>query len=596
MTQRPAKTLARPVTPWFDRYAPWLVALVPLLLYLPALRLGFVYFDDDILLLINHEKIGNLAKLGRAFRTDAFFSTMSPYYRPLQTVSFMLEAALGSTSPAIYHFGNILLHTLTCLALWRLLNLLGLSRGKALVGTLLYAVHPMTGQAVLWIPARGDLMVTLFGILSFAALIDYSRDGKLKHLAIHATTLAAALFSKESGVLLPLLFAAWMLFLRGKAFRKQDPAVWFSWLLVVALWYFMRYISIEHRSDGQIGPHAILGNLPFLPEIVARFFFPFGLSVAPVFSPVLTLTGAVAALAVVVFLFARPQKGALPLVLFGALWFLAFSLPNMFVRLNSAADSWEYLNHRTYLPYVGFLVMVLAAIPGKWVDLALKPARFIVPGILILLAGFSVAQQNRYTDGIAFWGSALKNHPERSWFHYYMGRYYFKHKDNVTYEKYLLEAEALKSYPEFKYQLGMIAFADRKDYDKAYDYFTKAFREGYGDPEGRANFIALCLESSADRYAKGDFDGAVSRCREAVANDPENADAAYNLGLYLVNAGNKQEAASMWQRAIRLNPDLSGAYRSLCLYYRYDAKRADSANWYAREYMRHGGTENLVSP
>ena len=60
MTQRPAKTLARPVTPWFDRYAPWLVALVPLLLYLPALRLGFVYFDDDILLLINHEKIGNL--------------------------------------------------------------------------------------------------------------------------------------------------------------------------------------------------------------------------------------------------------------------------------------------------------------------------------------------------------------------------------------------------------------------------------------------------------------------------------------------------------------------------------------------------------
>lgn len=582
--------------PWFDRYAPWLVALVPLLLYLPALRLGFVYFDDDILLLINREKIGNLANLGRAFSTDAFFSNMSPYYRPLQTVSFMLEAAVGGTSPAIYHFGNVLLHTLTCLALWRLLNLLGLGRGKALVGTLFYAVHPMAGQAALWIPARGDLMVTLFGLLSFSALIDYSRNGKAKDLAVHAIAFAAAIFSKESGALLPFMFGSYMLFLRGKAFRKQDYRVWLVWLAVGALWYLLRYNAIEHRSDGQVGFHAVAGNLPFLPETIARFFFPFGLSVAPVFSPFLTLAGAVAALGLVIYVIAKPQKGVRFLILFGTLWFIAFSLPNMFVRLNSAADSWEYLNHRTYLPYVGLLVMVLAAIPAGWVDLSLKPARYIVPGVLLLLGGFSLVQQNRYENGITFWGSALQEHPERSWFHYYMGRYYFKHNDNATYEKYLQEAEALKSYPEFKYQLGMIAFADRKDYEKAYDYFTKAFREGYGDPEGRANFIALCLESSADRYSKGDFEGAVSRCREAVINDPENADAAYNLGLYLVNAGKKQEAALMWQRAISLNPGLTGAYRSLCLYYRYDAKRADSANWYAREYLRHGGTENLVSP
>jgi hypothetical protein len=50
----------------------------------------------------------------------------------------------------------------------------------------------------------------------------------------------------------------------------------------------------------------------------------------------------------------------------------------------------------------------------------------------------------------------------------------------------------------------------------------------------------------------------------------------------------------MWLRAIRCKPDLTNAYRSLSLYYRYDAKKIDSANWYAHEYNKHGGKENLI--
>jgi tetratricopeptide (TPR) repeat protein len=75
-----------------------------------------------------------------------------------------------------------------------------------------------------------------------------------------------------------------------------------------------------------------------------------------------------------------------------------------------------------------------------------------------------------------------------------------------------------------------------------------------------------------------------------------NGVAAYNLGLYLINNGEKQRAASMWRRAIRLKPDLTEAYRGLCLYYQFDMKKADSAAWFAREFNNHGGTGNLISP
>jgi len=88
------------------RYSSLLVIIVPFLLYLSALRLGFVYFDDDILILGNFEKISHISNIGHAFRTDAFFASLSPYYRPLLNVSLMLDAAVGGKKP-------------TCLSSWK---------------------------------------------------------------------------------------------------------------------------------------------------------------------------------------------------------------------------------------------------------------------------------------------------------------------------------------------------------------------------------------------------------------------------------------------------------------------------------------------
>jgi tetratricopeptide (TPR) repeat protein len=578
------------------RYSPLIILVVTMALYLPALRLGFVYFDDDILILSNYDKISNLANIGKAFRSDAFFANLSPYYRPLQTVSFMPEAMIGGRSPAIYHLGNILYHVMTCLSLLWLLGLLGFSRQKALAATLVFTVHPVMGQAVLWIPARGDLLVTMFAIISFGLFVRFLRERKPHLLILHSLCIAGAVFSKESGVFLPPLFLLYLVLKREKLISSKTIALAGSWITVLTVWYFLRYISIDHRSDGQLGLHAMVKNLAFLPEAVSRFFFPFDLPVTPVFTSGYTLGGIVAILAIVVYAFIKGNRSYLPLVFFGAVWFAGFCLPNMFVRLSSADDHFEYLLHRTYLPSAGLIIMLLGLFPDKWFDIAVRPVRIILPSILVLLAIFSFTQQSKYANAQSYWGSAIEYQPGKSWFYYFMGRYYFKQKDNDTYEQYLLKAESIKSYGEFKYQLGMIYFSDRKSYDTAYNYFSAAFRQGYADPKGREYFIALCLEASAYYYSKGDFKKAIKLCGEALVNDPGNADAAYNLGIYLINDGEKQKAASMWLQAIRLNPELTRAYRSLVLYYRYDAKKADSANWYAREYRKYGGTEDLISP
>jgi protein O-mannosyl-transferase len=578
------------------RYPALLVLIIPLLLYVSALRLGFVYFDDDMLVLGNYEKISHLSNLWQAFRTDAFFASVSPYYRPLQNVSLMIDAQLGGKSAFIYHLGNILYHMLSCMSLFWLLGLMGFSKPKSLVATIIFAVHPMMGHAVLWIPARGDLLVTLFGLLSFSLFILYLRDRKVRHLLLQVLCLAGAMFSKESAVFIPVLFVLYILVKKEKIWDPGKLILYGSWVLVLALWYYLRYISIDHRNDNQFGVHALVQNLPFLPEMVARLVFPFNLPVTPVFTPGYSLAGIVLILLIIIFIFSRKDKKQFPFIIFGATWFIGFCIPNMFVRLTTANDNFEYLLHRSYLPSIGFLIMLLAACPERWFVLTKRPNNLIIGMLILLFSGFSLYQQNKYTDAVSFWGSSLKYQPGKAWFHYYLGRYYFKQKDNLRYEKHLLEADSLKSYAEFKYQLGMISFINKKDYETAYRYFASAFKQGYGEQEGRANFILLCLESSADFFQKGEYSKAVKRCEEAVVNDPGNADAAYNLGIYLVNNGEKQRAASMWLRAIRLKPNLTQAYLSLCMYYRFDMKKADSANWYAREYGKHGGKENLISP
>jgi protein O-mannosyl-transferase len=578
------------------QYSALFVVLIPFMLYISALRLGFVYFDDDILVLDNYEKISHLSNLGQAFRSDAFFARMCPYYRPLMNVSYMVDAAIGGKSPMIYHFSNMVYHLLNCLSLLWLLTLMGFSKPKILIGTLIFAVHPMMGHAVLWIPARGDLLVTLFALLSISHLILFHRDNKPYQLIIHLFCFAGAIFSKESAVYLPVLFFLWLIIKKLKIFSLKNVILVSFWLLILSFWYFLRLISVDQRDDGQVGFRALFQNIFFLPETVARFFFPFVSPVTPVFSSMYTLAGIVAMIVIVVFIFKLNIRNKLPVILFGAAWFVGFCFPNMLVRLVAAGDSFEYLPHRTYLPYIGLLILLLAALPQKWFEIKNRGSQILIGLILFLFSFASVAQQKNYLDAMSYWGSAIRYSPGKAWFHYYLGRYYFKNKDYARFEQYLLTADSLKSYPEFKYHLAMVAFLDKKDYEKAYSYFSQAFGMGYGNAEARANYVNLCIESSSYFFQKGSYIQAIERCEEALNNDPSNGVAAYNLGIYLINTGEKQRAASMWYQAIRFKPDLTDAYRSLCLYYQYDVKKADSAAWFAREFNNHGGTGNLISP
>ena len=174
LTRKTARTSssppAAPVPRWL-RFAPLYIALAVLAVYATAPSFKFIGFDDTEILKQRYFIIGDLSKIKLAFITDAFLGTNGSFYRPLQTVSFMLDALIGGPSPFIYHLTNLVLCIVGSLCVFWLLLTLSYQRLSSLLLALLFALHPMFVPMVAWVPTRGDLLLTIFVIVSFVLFI-----------------------------------------------------------------------------------------------------------------------------------------------------------------------------------------------------------------------------------------------------------------------------------------------------------------------------------------------------------------------------------------------------------------------------------------
>lgn len=577
------------------KYAPMIVILLPLIVFISSVNLGLTYFDDDILIIQNQSKLSDLSNLGKAFRSDAFFENLSPYYRPMMNVSFMFDTLIGQGKIPAYHLFNVIYHVLVCLLLYRFLLLLGISVSSSLATVMIFSIHPVMGNAVYWIPARGDLLVTMFALLSMITFLNFVRTRRYYWIPLQILAFTAAMFSKESAIALPILFLLLAIFPAKKLTNRELMLFLVLWIGIISFWYTMRYVTMDHRIDSQRGISPMLQNLPFLPESLTRLALPFFLPVTPVFTPLITFLGICIAAGLAFLLFYRRNHWIPSLVFIGIIWFLIFSAPNMFVRLASARDNFEYLLHRMYLPSVGLLIMATGLISSEFLIQVKKRTGLIFLSVLIILIISNFHQKQKYRNAETFWTSSIAYAPERSWFYYQYGRYYFKQKEIEKYEKLVLKADSLSSYPNFHYQLAMIYFSEYKDYDKAYRYFMSALRQkGYGEEKAaRTNFVLFCIESSYDLFKKNKISEAIERCQLGLNTDPSNATAAYNLGIYHVTMGNKKEAVRFWELAIKNDPELSDPYKSLAIYYLFDEKDTNRAKIFNKKYETLSGQKGV---
>ena len=182
------------------------IIALSLIVYLRTVDFGYTGLDDILIIKQNSAVFEDISKIGIAFKTDAFLRKVSSsYYRPLQTVTYFIDAQMGVDNPWFFHVTNLILHILTCLVFYKLCKKLSFSDLLSLAAVLVFCCHPLFVHAVAWIPSRGDLMLTLFGMLVLLTFLYYIETKQLKYLILHTLFFLLAMFSKETAMAFPAL-------------------------------------------------------------------------------------------------------------------------------------------------------------------------------------------------------------------------------------------------------------------------------------------------------------------------------------------------------------------------------------------------------
>jgi tetratricopeptide (TPR) repeat protein len=172
------------------------------LCYIPAMGAGFVW-DDDLLV------TENPLVQGADSLPYVWASSAATDYTPLTTTAFWLQWRLWSDNAAGYHLVNILLHALSALLLWRVLERLAVP--GAWLGALLFAIHPVNVASVAWIAELKNALSLPFYLAAIASFLRFLETRRAGAYALALLAAICALLSKGSTVILPviLLLCAW---------------------------------------------------------------------------------------------------------------------------------------------------------------------------------------------------------------------------------------------------------------------------------------------------------------------------------------------------------------------------------------------------
>jgi len=219
------------------------LAVLSVAVYVPALRVPFL-MDDQAILIENPSirRAGNVLKFlwPRYWRED--HPGTKGLYRPAREMLFTATYAAYGLSPGAFHAVSLALHSATVVMVYLAAVALTGSPRAGLTAGVLFAVHPVHVEAVVWAKNAGDLLCAFFALLCLYLNICRSADGRGAAAradrlcgVLSAAAFAVALLSKETALSVPaLLVVYWWLQRPGGRLRAAVRRTAVLWLLGAA--------------------------------------------------------------------------------------------------------------------------------------------------------------------------------------------------------------------------------------------------------------------------------------------------------------------------------------------------------------------------
>jgi len=553
------------------------------LAFWPALAAGFVDWDDAPGLLHNPDFRGlDGDALGWMFTTFH-----GGHYQPLTWLTFAVDHAVWGMTPRGYHLQNLLWHAVAAALLFavarRVFLLAGLTTGACLgagLAALLFGVHPLRVESVVWVTERRDVLSA--ATLLAAVLVYLRRDGRPSGWLV--LWFALSLMSKAWGMTLPLVL---LLLDHYPLRRTAEPGAWgrlireklplFA-LALAAAWLASRAQLSTGASPGldvhgvaQRAAQAAYG-LCFYP---LASIWPSGLS--PVYplrwgfdpwQPVYIWSAAAALTALVLAYRARRCCPAITASVFVYAVVVSPVLGVLQTGPQLVADRYSYLSCMS-------LALLAAGAWARWFEVSPRPRRLALSAAalaaLVFATSLTVRQSMVWHDSVTLWQRAVAVDPGDPEAHYRLGRALLERRDDDP--AALAEAHAVLQRASTLFdQLDSWQSEFEDDAAVALAWCVLFVEERSGQP--RRVLVRRQFEQVAARWpdsgpahaglgiafgVEGRLAEAVTALRRAVQLDPTLAEAHFNLGrLYAAN-GHTELARQHLQEALRLQPGNAAA-------------------------------------
>jgi Flp pilus assembly protein TadD len=380
----------------------------------------YVALDDFEYVRDNANVAGGLTLGNVAWAFHPAASREVSYFHPLTWVSLMTDVSVFGAGPRGHHLVNVLLHgCAAALLLAFLLRTTG-NLGASVVAALLFAVHPLTVEAVAWITERKAVLSTAFTLSALLAYARHAERPSPARLALVAALGVAAVLAKPTLVILPALLLVvdgWPLGrlrpgMTAPELRRllaEKVAIGLPSLAVFAV-ALPTLPGVLDRPLGLRVANAVVS----IPRYVALSLWPHDLAPFHPFPGEVATTDAVLAIVACALLTAAAVATARrwPFLLAGWAWFLVAVAPYLGLKQNGLWPA--YADRFMYLPLVG---LAIAAAFGGAAALRAWPrvhayAPVLAAVAIVPLANASYAQGAFWQDSIALFGRGVAIHPD----------------------------------------------------------------------------------------------------------------------------------------------------------------------------------------
>lgn len=566
------------VSPKTLRFFP-IIFIIILVSALYANSLSSPMFLDDELLVKKNYLIRSFSFLPQVLVSDLTIGVKSEanFYRPVQTISYMLDFKFWGLNPFGYHLTNMILFMLNAILVYLLVYAVCGDRILTAIASLFFASHPIYCEAVAYISGRAEMLAGLFLFLSLFLFIRYPQFTAGKSRMAFAASLISfilALLSKELAIIFPLVLLLYDLSFNREKLKNGAALIRrHGFFIIIALIYILLRSTALKFSDvlpATAGVSALKRLMIFAANFNFYFgmlFFPFGMHMSrtflvPVNFDVYVACGVVSLTLILGGMFLWHKRNRQ--IFFWSAWFILWLLPQSGIfPINSFLAE-----HFIYFSAIGFFVIV-AMVIFKYFP---RPAAIILTISFMTMSGFGTVWHNRdWHSEEVFYGNILKFSPNSWLAHVNLGNVYLnqRHYDAAEQEYlkgltlnpkllivhsdlaliYVVRGDVDRAIKEIGLSLGLddiitsrsgVRFPSKSEY-------LKLIREGV-DIVNMYNGLGILFS----QYRLYDY--AHLAYAEALKLGPDYADAHWNLGFLFREDGKYDLACKEWWLALQLDP------------------------------------------